>query len=216
MQHLPLFLLSAASICLLYETRPYTDRISRFSFATAYPAIALIAVTLALGPLNVLRKRRNPISGDLRRDVGIWAGILSLVHAVVGQTVHLRGRPWLYYVYESKAHHAIPLRHDLFGFSNYTGAFSAVLVLALLATSNDISLRALGTPRWKALQRWNYAAFALAIFHTAGYQSTAKHNTGFEIFVGLATCMALLLQYLGYRQQKLQAATVGSRLSATT
>ncbi len=136
--HLPLLLLSFVSVAALYATRDYKDVLTRASFATAYPAIVLLALTLLIGPWNWLRKQPNPVSSDLRRDLGIWAGILSLVHTGVGQCVHLRGRPWLYYVYGStEHHHAFPLRHDAFGWANYTGAVSALVVIALLATSND-------------------------------------------------------------------------------
>ena len=61
-------------------------------------------------------------------------------------------------------------RHDLFGFGNYTGLLSVLVVVALLATPNYIALRALLTPRWKHLQRWNYATFALAAAHSLAYQ----------------------------------------------
>lgn len=205
LHHIPLLFLSAMSVALLYCTRPYPDVVSRASFATAYPALALLGATLAIGPWNVVRKQRNPISSDLRRDVGIWAGILSVVHSTVGQNVHLRGRPWLYYVYEAKAHHTFPVRHDLFGFSNYTGAGSALFVIALLATSNDYSLRALGTPRWKQLQRWNYVAFALAAAHTVGYQSTEKHNTSFVIAVAVGITITLALQLAGFQRRRATA-----------
>src|SRR5437868_3026932 len=70
------------------------DTISRLSIATAYPALFLMAVAILLGPWNVLRGRSNPVSFDLRRDLGIWAGITALLHTLVGLGVHLRGRPW--------------------------------------------------------------------------------------------------------------------------
>ena len=97
--HLPLLLGSIVCIWALYVTRPYTDVLSRASFATGYPALVLLGATLLIGPLNLLRHRPNPVSIDLRRDLGIWAGILAIVHTAIGQCVHLRGRPWLYYVY---------------------------------------------------------------------------------------------------------------------
>jgi sulfoxide reductase heme-binding subunit YedZ len=168
---------SFLSIEALYSTRDYKDILSRASFATAYPAMVLLAATLLVGPLNWIRKKPNPVSSDLRRDLGIWAGILALVHTAVGQCVHLRGRPWLYYVYGStEHHHAFPLRHDAFGFANYTGAVSALLVIALLATSNDYSLRTLGAREWKKLQRWNYAVFALAGAHALLYQEEIENQ----------------------------------------
>ena len=186
--HIPLFLLSFISVAALYGTRSYRDVISRASFATAYPAIVLLASTLLIGPWNWLRKKPNPVSSDLRRDLGIWAGILSIVHTGVGQCVHLRGRPWLYYVYgPTEHHHAFPLRHDAFGFANYTGALGALLVIALLATSNDYSLRKLGTRGWKSLQRWNYALFALAGAHALLYQEGVEKQEKLFVFLVVAS-----------------------------
>lgn len=146
------------------------------SFATAYAALILLAATLLIGPVNVLLRRRNPVSVDLRRDVGIWAGILAIAHTAIGQNVHLRGRPWLYYVYQKNEHHSFPIRHDAFGISNYTGALCTLLVLSLLATSNDWSLRRMGAAQWKKLQRWNYAAFALLAIHAVGYEEGIEHQ----------------------------------------
>ena len=135
--HLPLALLSGAAIVILYVTRPYPDVITRLSFATAWPALVLLAAALVIGPWRTLQGKAPVLSLDLRRDIGIWGGALGVVHAVIGQCEHLRGRPWLYYVYEKTQEHLVPLRHDLFGFSNYTGLFAGLLLLALLATSND-------------------------------------------------------------------------------
>ena len=198
--HLPLFLASSAGAAVLYFTRPYPDVLSRLSFSTAYPAIMLLAVTLLTGPWNILRMRVNPVSSDLRRDIGIWAGILGIVHTAVGQCVHLRGRPWLYYVYGPQEHHH-GLRHDLFGFANYTGAFSVLLLVALLATSNDWSLRRLGTPRWKSLQRWNYAVFALAAAHAIGYLVIEEQKLPFDLTIAVCIAVTLVIQALGFAKR---------------
>jgi len=190
------------SIVVLYATRPYKDVLTRASFATAYPALILLVVTLMVGPWNLLRKRRNPISSDLRRDIGIWAGILGVLHTAVGQNVHLRGRPWLYYVYALKEHHAFPLRHDLFGLANYTGAVSVLLLTALLATSNDFSIRRLGASGWKKLQRWNYAVFALAAVHAVAYQAIEKQELLFVATVTLSIAITLGLQISGFLRRR--------------
>jgi sulfoxide reductase heme-binding subunit YedZ len=201
--HLPLLALSAISVAALYSTRPYKDVVMKASFATAYPALILLVVTLVIGPVNVLLRRRNPVSIDLRRDVGIWAGILALVHTVIGQDVHLRGRPWLYYVYQHPSRHLLPIRHDVFGLANYSGLFCTLLVLLLLATSNDYSLRRLGTRSWKKLQRWNYAAFALLAIHALAYEEGIEHQKLPFLGTTLAGLgIALILQLSGFAQRR--------------
>ncbi len=196
--HLPLFVASTACVLSLYLTRPYKDALTRLSFATAYPALVLLGITLLIGPCNLLFQRRQPVSTDLRRDVGIWAGILGIIHALVGQNVHLRGRPWLYYVYAHDAKGPSGLRHDIFGFNNFTGLFATLVLIALVATSNDWSIRRLGTPRWKQLQRWNYLCFALTAAHTIGYQTMEKQKTPFVAAAATCIGITLILQATGF------------------
>jgi sulfoxide reductase heme-binding subunit YedZ len=202
--HLLLAFAAIGSGVLLYITRPYPDIVTRLSFASAYPALILIALTLMIGPMELLSGKRLAASIDLRRDIGIWAGLVGVFHAVIGQCVHLRGRPWLYYIYEKwREKHVQPFRHDVFGFANYTGLIAALILLALLVTSNDLSLRKLTTPGWKQLQRWNYGIFALTAIHTWAYQ------VGIEspqiLFISLATlaiAVACLFQLMGYRRRR--------------
>lgn len=206
--HLPLLALCAGSVACIYLTRPYKDAVMRASFATAYPALILLAVTLGIGPLNVLMRRRNPVSVDLRRDVGIWAGILAVAHTAIGQNVHLRGRPWLYYVYQRSEHHTFPIRHDVFGMSNYTGALCTLVVLLLLATSNDWSLRRLGTVQWKKLQRWNYAAFALLAIHALGYEEGIEHQKLPWVTLTVAGLgVTLVLQLFGFGMRRAEGSS---------
>lgn len=202
--HLPLGVATCASGFLLYITRPFPDVVTRLSFASAYPALILISATLLIGPFKLFVRKRVPISLDLRRDVGIWAGLAGTFHAIVGQCVHLRWRPWLYYIYENwQRKHFLPLRHDAFGLANYTGLSAAFILLLLLATSNDASLRKLGTPGWKKLQRWNYACFALTAVHTFVYQEGVEsQKLPFLATAIVAVALTLLVQYQGFRLRK--------------
>lgn len=199
--HLPIVAFSTIAFLLLYFTRPYKDVVTRLSFATAYPAFVLLSITLLIGPINLLRRRRNPVSSDLRRDIGIWAGVIGTLHAFIGQWVHLRGRPWLYYVYGPAEKH-VGLRLDLFGLANDTGALSTLLLIALFATSNDLSLRALGTPRWKSLQRWNYGVFALAAMHTFGYQGIEKQKVAWVGTIIICATITIAIQCAGFWKRR--------------
>jgi methionine sulfoxide reductase heme-binding subunit len=195
--HLPLLIISSFCVAVLYQTRPYPDIVSRASFATAYPALALLTITLLIGPWNLLAHKPNPVSSDLRRDIGIWAGLLGILHAGVGQFVHLRGRPWLYYVYGPTEHHH-GMRHDLFGLANYTGALGTLLLIVLLATSNDFSLRKFGKKTWKQLQRWNYAVFALIAVHSFAFQGVETQKLQWVLTASTCVLAALALQISGF------------------
>lgn len=173
------------------------DYIGHISIATAYPALFLTAVALLLGPWNVLRRRTNPVSFDLRRDIGIWAGMMALLHTAVGLNVHLRGRMWLYFVDE---HHRI--RHDWFGFGNDTGLAAALLFLLLLAISNDLLLRSLGTRRWKSLQRWTYAAVILTILHAIAYQHVEQRPDAYLVLLAGITLVISIFQLAGCRRAR--------------
>ena len=202
--HLPLGILSIGSGAVLFLTRPYSDVITKLSFASAWPGLVLIAFTLLIGPFKQIWGRNVAVSQDFRRDIGIWAGMVGVFHAVIGNCVHLRGRPWLYYVYEHWAkEHVQPFRHDIFGLANYTGLVAALVLLALLATSNDASLRKLGTPGWKSLQRWNYAVFGLLIVHTLTYQVGIERPIGALVSLAvMATIITLMLQGIGYLKRR--------------
>ena len=199
-------LLLGAVVWFLFLRR---DLISRLSIASAYSAMLVTAAALLLGPWNVLRCRANPISFDLRRDLGIWAGIMAVFHTAIGLNVHLRGRPWLYFVDQHSK-----LRRDLFGFSNYTGAIAALLFVLLLAISNDLSLRRLGTQRWKSLQRWTYAAVALTFIHGIAYQHIETRYLALEAVVWTAAAVVCAVQIVGYltlrRRQSFRADSGGT------
>jgi len=201
--HLPLALISIGATWVLAVTRPYPQLIPRLAFASAYPALILLCLTLLLGPWKMFLGERLQTSFDLRRDIGIWAGITGLFHTGVGQFVHMAGKFWLYYVYPDwQQKHVQPFRHDIFGFSNDTGLIAAVILLALLATSNDASLRWLNTPGWKSLQRWNYGCFALTAVHTFGYQMGIGGGRGWFLVLSIAAvAITLILQLVGWRRR---------------
>ena len=184
-------------IWLAYAATPPPDVRHRLSMATAYAGLIFLAASLWLGPWNVLRQRPNPVSSDLRRDIGIWTGILAIVHTAIGLTVHLRGRMWMYFF---KRLHPFKLQNTQFGFANFTGVGAALLFLMLLALSNDLSLRTLKTRRWKALQRWTYAAFVLTAAHGIAYQLIEKrHIRWVLVFAGIMSA-AIAGQTLGFVQ----------------
>jgi methionine sulfoxide reductase heme-binding subunit len=194
-RHVTLAALAIAITCLAYAATPPPDVRHRLSMATAYTSLILLAVSLWIGPWNVLRRRPNPVSFDLRRDIGIWTGILAVLHTIIGLTVHLRGRMWMYFF---KSLHPLKLQNTQFGFANFTGLGAALLFLMLLAISNDLSLGGLKTRRWKSLQRWTYIGFLLTGAHGVAYQFIEKRHVRWVlVFSAIMTAVAAA-QCLGF------------------
>lgn len=191
--HIAIAVLSSLIIALLYFSLPQIyrlfsfdsnnlshadDIIFRLSLSLGYVALLLLLFTLLISALNLLKnKKLLPIQYDMRRDVGIWAGVLGIFHSFVGLFVHFRDRAnsFLYYfIFPPETKAAIPFRFDLFGLANYTGLFGVLLLGLLLAISNDFALRKLGANRWKNLQRLNYLFFALVLAHSIIYAAIEK------------------------------------------
>jgi DMSO/TMAO reductase YedYZ heme-binding membrane subunit len=166
----------------------------RLSVSTGYAALALFAVTFALGPLYLLAMQRSPISTYLRRDVSIWGGGYALLHTAFGLQVHYGGRMWPYFVFEDWSSRFLPVRYDPFGIANYAGAAAAMLVLLLLAISNNAAMRKLGPPRWKAVQRSSYVVAALTLGHTFIYQVLEERSAPVWTAAWLVVAIVLALR----------------------
>lgn len=197
--HLPLAVLSVGVTALIYSLLDSDDWIWLLSMSTAYVGLMLITTTLLLGPWKVLRRRAVPLSFDLRRDIGIWAGLVSLAHVAVGLMVHLRGEPWLYFVPREWEFPFV--RTNLFGGANYTGLAATIIIAMLLALSNDWSIRKLGK-RWKTLQRWNYAGFALVVVHGWAYQAVENRPFPFVLVVMAMALVVLAVQLTGFFRRR--------------
>lgn len=201
-RHLYFCLIALAIVWILYAATPPPDLRHRLSMGTAYAGLIFLAASLSLGPWNILRRRPNPVSFDLRRDVGIWAGLLAVLHTAIGLTVHLRGRMWMYFF---KKLHPLTIQNTQFGFANYVGLMAALLFLLLLILSNNLSLRALGTRSWKSIQRWAYLAFGLTVAHGIAYQLIEKRHLPWVVFFSLLAIVAVGIQLAGFFHVRSQA-----------
>ncbi len=168
----------------------------RFTVATGYVATGLLALTLLIGPANLLLGKRNPVSSYLRRDVGTWTAIASVVHTIFGLLVHGSGEitSFLdYFVVDGS-----PLTNS-FGLANWTGLAALVIVLGLFALSNDVSLRKLKARSWKRLQRLNYALFALVLVHAFFYGALLRLDSPLTLMLLLIASAVFVGQVMGVR-----------------
>jgi DMSO/TMAO reductase YedYZ heme-binding membrane subunit len=165
---------SVFGVLLTFAGIQSKDTIFRVSMATAYVGLFLFVITLSFGPYAALRGSRYPVSADIRRDFGIWSGIITIAHVVAGLQVHLRGKMWEYFVRPMKG--VLLPRVDPFGAANYTGLAAVLIFAALLVTSNDASLRRLGTGPWRSLHALVTWGLALTLLHAVTYQFIEKRR----------------------------------------
>ncbi len=174
------------------------DPLFRASIATAYVALGLFIITLGIGPCAALRGRRYPVSADIRRDFGIWSAVVAIVHVVAGLQVHLRGKMWEYFVQPVKG--VLLPRIDAFGAANYTGLAATVILVALLATSNDASLRRLGTGRWRSLHALVTWGLVLTLVHAATYQFIENRRWETVVVLVALSVIVVWLRVAGIRR----------------
>jgi methionine sulfoxide reductase heme-binding subunit len=168
--------------------------VRRLTTATGYIALGLLALTLLIGPTNLLLRRRNPVSSYLRRDVGAWTALFSGVHVIVSLKVHGSGqiRDFLDFFVPNDS----PLTNS-FGWGNWTGLAALVIVGGLLALSSDAALRKLKAKNWKRLQRLNYVLFALVVVHAFFYGALLRETSPYTILLGLIVIAVIVAQGMG-------------------
>lgn len=200
--YLPFSIVTGLIIVVFLTTLPGEDMRWKWSMATAYAGLALLGFTLLVGAVNVLRSRPNPTSTDLTRDAGIFATLVITVHVAVGLFVHMGGNPLLYFFFPAGETHLIPLRYDPFGLTNWLGLAVTLILVVLFATSNDLSLRRLGTKRWKTLQRMNYFLFSGVALHGIVYQVLEKRTVPLILLLVLMIGVVVILQLAGFTMRR--------------
>src|SRR5262245_26183351 len=200
--HLPLAVASVTCCLLVFALAKTKYLPFRLSMATAYTGTLLLGLTLVLGVIKVLSGESNPVSTDWRRDVGLSAALVGLAHLLVGLQVHAPGRMWTYFVYPAEQRRSFPVRFDTVGWANHLGLLAGLLLILLLALSNDWSLKRLGAQRWKGLQRWNYAVFGLVLAHGVLYQILEKRIAGWVIAFAVLSVLVIVLQVAGFRSRR--------------
>lgn len=109
--------------------------VQQLTVATGYVGVGFLALTLLLGPANLLLRRRNPVSSYLRRDVGIWTAIFSIVQVISAVLMHVShgSGPISSFLHFFVAQDGRPLTNS-FGLGNWTGLAALVIVLGLLTS----------------------------------------------------------------------------------
>lgn len=178
--------------------------VDRVSLLTAWLCFGLLVATLGLGPWQALRTAQPLINNLLRRDLGIWAALTGLAHLVVATAEVMQ--PAYFSTYFTVSPGA-----PLTGWAGWIGRSSIVggyvvglIFLVLLGLSNNLSLRRLGSGRWKRLQGLSSVAFLLTVAHGAVFQ-LIEGRTG----VWLATLVVMSIAILALRRRARRAIAAG-------
>ena len=114
-------------------------------------ALIFLMVTLSVGPLSKILKRKNLIA--LRRMLGLLTYFYAVLHLTSYIIIDLQ-LDWHEFVKDVTKRNFIIL-----------GMTSVVLLTPLALTSNNISLKILGSKSWKKLHYLVYPAVIIAIIH---------------------------------------------------
>jgi sulfoxide reductase heme-binding subunit YedZ len=206
LHHLPLAASSGIGLAILVSLAPSHGgfSIQQLASPTGDVALVLLTATLLIGPANLLLRRWNPVNSYLRRDVGTWTAIWSVLHVIVGFQGHSRGAFAFvgYFFADSR-----PLTDD-FGLGNWTGLAATVIVVLLLTLSTDRSLRQLKAKRWKDLQRLNYTLFALVVIHAVFYGALRRPTSPFTRLLLASVVACLVGQVAGIWLWRRRASTL--------
>ncbi|NWJ94448.1 MAG: ferric reductase-like transmembrane domain-containing protein [Chloroflexi bacterium] len=203
--HLVLAFISGAG-CLVAAllATPTQSFLETLSIGTGYVGLLLLLATLVMGPLNLLKIRKNPVNLNSRRDAGIWAGIMILVHLVFSFALQFS---WTGNVLGLFLNEDGTPKFNLFGISNGFGLIGALVALFLLVLSNNYSLKKYKGKNWKKLQRFNYLLFGLALVHTLTQQINVGRSlvlTFGVILLAIGVVAAQTLGFMVYREREQQ------------
>lgn len=197
--------LGSGTMAFVFALVPNHQWLARLSIATAYTGLAFLMIALIIGPFNLFVGRSNPVSSQLRREIGIIAGVFAVAHTVLGLQVHFSGNFATYFFYRGPMEELKAIRTDPFGLANYFGLAATLTLFALLLFSNNLSMRLLTIKRWKNIQRFIYPGAAFVALHGVIYQILENRGAASFLLILAAATLTITMQIFGllrFKQQR--------------
>ncbi len=183
---------------IIHFYSPFADLNYMLTLGCGYISLILIVVSLLIGPFKLFQQRRNPVNLNFRRDVGIWAGLTGCIHVICVLIIRVRGS--IIYLFLKPKPRGVG--YDLLttpqGISNNIGLIATLILIMLLALSNDYTLKYFKGKRWKLLQRFNYGLVVLAFIHTILYQRLGSREQVFVLITLSLAVAGLAFQTIGF------------------
>ena len=165
-KHLVVALLSVVISVIFWLGRLDWDWEMRLWRAIGDGSVVLLLLLLSLGPLSRLSSRLTSLL-HWRRELGIWFGILALVHTVLVLNGWVRWDWMRFFGYEFIVQLDRYARIESgFGLSNLIGIVAMFITIPLAMTSSNWAVRRLGGSSWKWLHYGTYSVFYLVALHT--------------------------------------------------
>ena len=194
--HLGLLGFTIVGVVATYLYEPTSQLNDILSVGTGYVSLILLVVTLAIGTLNLVLKRKNPVNLNFRRDVGVWCGITGVFHGLISFTLYNSGNVLSYFLTKS-SNGNYTFEFNLNALSNLVGVLAFLIMLVLLITSNNLSMRYLKGKSWKFVQRFNYLLFILVAVHTIGYLVLNLREGFFTFLLTALVIFTIIAQLVG-------------------
>lgn len=166
-RHLVVILIAVAGTALFLYSRAQWSEMHRWNRAIGDVSLVLVALAMVLGPLSRLWRVFTRFV-PYRRELGIYAVILALIHAAI---ILVGWVQWdLMRLFGFEFHPGLQqyvMFQQGFALANLIGILALLYGLILAITSNDRSMRWLGNSVWKFVQQGTYVLWWLSVIHTA-------------------------------------------------
>lgn len=129
----------------------------------------LLLSALAIGPATKIWSSMGWLL-RWRRHIGVWAGLVAAVHAllIIDGWTQWSLRRFLGYEFLPQLAREARMEPG-FGLANLIGIVALTWMLVLVATSSDRALRFLGPPAWKWIHNGAYVVLYLVVLHASYY-----------------------------------------------
>lgn len=170
----------------------------RLSMSFAYSSLIMLAVTLSIGSVNLLRHRSNPVHNALRRAFGVGTALFALMHLMIAITIHWDGWAlWWQFIRLNDAGLPITLRLDEHGIANNIGLALAGILTCLVGLSTNRAIKGLGLHRWKRAQQFVYISAILMFIHGLLYQNIEARSLVIRSAFIIIFAYVIIMQSIG-------------------
>lgn len=166
-RHLAVVLLVFVLLAIFTVVHGQWSAMHQWNRAFGDASLVLVALSFSLGPLSRIFRRTVRFLA-YRREMGIYAFILALVHAVIILVgwVELDFMRLFGFEFHPQLEEYVMVQNG-FGLGNAIGILALAIALLLAATSSDFALRKLGASGWKFIQMGVLPLWWLTVAHVA-------------------------------------------------